>query len=136
MKPLWQDANMATGQIVYIRRVANDTAPPNRIRELREAIGLTQTELARLANAHPTALNKLEKGSRGLDQDWMRRLAPHLKVTPAELLPVEDNPYLLSDRERDVVERMREAGVEDLQTFERVTDAVLPFRPRDADKVA
>lgn len=122
---------MASGQIVYIRRVANDTEPPNRIRELREALGLSQQELARMANCDPTALNKVEKGTRGLDQKWMRRLAPHLNVTPAELLPLEDNPYQLSDEEREMIDRLRSADDRGRQTFRGVADAVLPFRHRD-----
>lgn len=125
---MWQDANMASSNIVYIRRVANDYEAPNRIRELREAKGLTQSDLARLIHVHPTALNKIERGSRGLDQEWMRRLAPHLGVTPAELLPVEDNPYLLTDRERALIDRLREAGDTHIETFGRVADLVIPFR--------
>ncbi|MDX3883587.1 MAG: helix-turn-helix transcriptional regulator [Sphingomonas sp.] len=110
--------------------MANDTEAPNRIKELREAKGITQAALARLVHADPATLNKLEKGSRGLDQQWMRRIAPHLGVTPAELLPQSDNPLILSDEERDFVERYRAASRSDRDTFNRVADAVLPFRQK------
>jgi transcriptional regulator with XRE-family HTH domain len=131
--PLWQYANMANGQNGYKRHVANDTSAPNRIRELREAIGMSQAELARRANVTPSALNKLELGSRGLDQDWMRRLAPILGVAPADLLPLEDNPDVLSDEERVLIERFRSASARDRATLARVADAVLPFGLKDRD---
>lgn len=124
---------MANGQIVYIRRVANDDTPPNRIEELREAIGISQAELARRANVSPSALNKVVKGSRGLDQEWMRRLAPHLGVTPAELLPPEDNPLMLSDAERELLTRLRQADPATRAQLERVTEAMLPPKAGRAD---
>lgn len=93
----------------YLPGVANDDTPPNRIRELREAKGLNQAELARLANVTPSALNKVENGSRGLDQQWMQRLAPLLDCSPADLLPREDNPDLLGDQERALVYLFRSA---------------------------
>ena len=102
---MWQYANMAIGQIVYIRAVANDDEAPNRIQELIDAAGISQAELARRANTTVSALNKVIKGTRGLDQEWMRRLAPHLGVSPAELLPMEDNPMILDEAERDLIRR-------------------------------
>ena len=121
---LWQYANMANGQIVYIRRVANDDSPPNRIQELLDARGMSQADLARVANVTPSALNKVLKGTRGLDQEWMRRLAPHLGVTPAELLPVEDNPLSLSKDEKELLARYRAADRGTKAQLARVTEAL------------
>lgn len=120
---------MATCQISYIRRVANENTPTNRVAELRNAKGLTQEELADLAGMHQTTLSKIERGRRGLDQEHMRRLAPHLGVTPAELLPVEENPYLLSAEERSLIERLRASNPQERATFDRVAQAVLPYEP-------
>jgi transcriptional regulator with XRE-family HTH domain len=106
---LWQYANLEMPKIGYARRVANDDTPPNRIRELREALGLSQAELARRANVVPSTMNKLENGARGLDQDWMERLAPLLGVAPAELLPVDAMPYNLSDEEQAMLLLFRSA---------------------------
>lgn len=119
---------MAMGRIGYIGRVSNDDAPPNRIRELREKIGLSQTDLARMINVTPSALNKVEKGSRGLDQEWMRRIAPALGVTAAELLPPEDNPWGLSEDERDLIHQYRQAPPRDQDKLLKVADVVLGFR--------
>ncbi len=115
----------------YIRLVADNTKAPNRIRELREAIGMSQAELARRINVTPPALQKVETGSRGLDQHWMRRIAPVLGVTPADLLPIADNPWCLDGAERDLIHRYREAASEDQDKLRRVADVVLPFRGAD-----
>jgi transcriptional regulator with XRE-family HTH domain len=96
-------------QIVYLRRVANDGAPPNRIRELREARGISQVELARRANVTPSALNKVEMGKRGLDQQWMDRLAAALEVAPADLLPDHQNPDRLQGPEHALISMFRAA---------------------------
>lgn len=117
---------MAIGQVVYIRRVANDDTPPNRIQELIDAAGINQAELARRANVTVSALNKVIKGTRGLDQEWMRRLAPHLGVSPADLLPREDNPGALDEAEREIIERFRRADPATRAQLERVTEALMP----------
>lgn len=127
---------MAIVQIGYIRRVANDQDPPNRIRELREARDLSQAELARRIHVTPSALNKVEMGTRGLDLDWMRRIAPALGVSPAELLLPADNPTILTDEERQLLETYRRAPSREQDTFRRVADAILPYRAEDRDEAA
>ena len=117
---------MANGNVVYLRAVANDDQAPNRIQELIEAAGINQAELARRAHTTVSSLNKVIKGTRGLDQQWMRRLAPHLGVSPAELLPREDNPLILDDAERAMIEDYRQADPLTRQQLERVTRALLP----------
>lgn len=124
---------MAKCQIVYIRRVANDDEAPNRIQELLDARGMKQAELARAAHTTVSALNKVIKGTRGLDQEWMRRLAPHLGVTPAELLPVYDNPMILDDAERELINRYRMADRPTRDQLERVTEALMPSRAEGQD---
>lgn len=129
---MWQYANMANGQIVYIRRVANDDEAPNRIQELCDAVGITQAELARRANVSVSALNKVVKGTRGLDQEWMRRLAPHLGVSPADLLPREDNPNVLSEAEKELLARFRQSDPAVRAQLERVTQALTQPSRSDA----
>lgn len=106
---LWQYANSEMRQIGYHKRVANDVSAPNRIRELREQRAMTQVELARRANVSPSALNKVESGLRGLDQDWMRRVSKALDVPAADLLPDEDNPDRLGDEQRALLYLYRSA---------------------------
>jgi transcriptional regulator with XRE-family HTH domain len=99
---MWQYANLEMRRIGYLQAVAQSDAPPNRIAELREEIGMSQVELARRANVAPSTLNKVELGKRRLDQTWMRRLAPHLGCAPADLLPDADNPDRLRPEARDL----------------------------------
>jgi transcriptional regulator with XRE-family HTH domain len=107
--PQWQYANLEMSGIVYLKRVANDGAPPNRIRELREAKGISQAELARQANVTASALNKVEMGKRGLDQQWLDRLAAALDVAPADLLPDRMNPDRLVGPEQAMLTLFRSA---------------------------
>ncbi|WP_294277619.1 helix-turn-helix transcriptional regulator [uncultured Sphingomonas sp.] len=104
--------------------MANDDSAPNRIQELLDAQGMSQADLARVANVSFSALNKVIKGTRGLDQEWMRRLAPHLGVSPAELLPVEDNPLSLSKDEKALLARYRAADRGTKAQLTRVTEAL------------
>jgi transcriptional regulator with XRE-family HTH domain len=122
---------MDNSQIGYIRLVTDNTKAPNRIRELREAIGMSQAELARRINVTPPALQKVECGTRGLDQQWMRRIAPVLGVTPADLLPIEDNPWALEPAERELIDSYRHAGDDDREKLMKVADVVLGFKHRD-----
>lgn len=120
-------------QTGYIRLVTDTTKAPNRIRELREAIGLSQAELARRINVTPPALQKVEIGTRKLDQQWMRRVSRALGCTPADLLPSQDNPWALSADEKELIHRMRCAGDQDRQKLARVADVVLDFKPIEKD---
>ncbi len=86
--------------------------PPNRIKELREALGLSLEDLAARVGSDHTTVWKLERGKRRLTAEWMARLAPHLKTTPQGLVrgwdPGEQNvrPALaVSVPERDDMPR-------------------------------
>lgn len=56
------------------------------LRELREAEGLTQTQLAEAVGTSQPQINRLENGDRKLTKEWAERLAPVLKTTPQKLL--------------------------------------------------
>jgi transcriptional regulator with XRE-family HTH domain len=61
----------------------------NRIKELREKSGLTQDQVAEVAGTTFQQIARLETGKRRLTDDWMRRIAPALDVSPAALLTDE-----------------------------------------------
>lgn len=66
-----------------------------RLRELREAAGLTQGELADSAGSLSRAyLSEVERGEKSLGVETLGRLARALGVDPVELLrrPVKGNP--------------------------------------------
>jgi transcriptional regulator with XRE-family HTH domain len=58
-----------------------------RLRELRQASGMTQLELARGAHVALSHLSKLESGSTSPGIDLLERLATALKVQTISLLP-------------------------------------------------
>lgn len=60
----------------------------NRIREIREARGISQAELAKRVRTSQPQIKRLEQGERRLTEDWMRRIAKALDVNPADLLAV------------------------------------------------
>jgi len=62
----------------------------NRIAELRRASGLTLLELAAKAGTSSATLSKLERGEIKLSVEWMEKLAPLLRVKPADLVWHED----------------------------------------------
>lgn len=70
-------------QLVYDRHMQN------RIAERRDALGLSQRELAKRANTSGQQIGMLERGDRGLDTEWLRRLSIALECSPVDLLPVD-----------------------------------------------
>jgi transcriptional regulator with XRE-family HTH domain len=101
---------------------------PNRIRELRIARDWSQDQLAAACNCSKAQISDLERGNRGLDLHWMRRLAKVLGVTPGELLSQDDNPLLPVGDEREIIERYRGASTEQKGDVARVVQALLPTR--------
>ncbi len=61
-------------------------APMNRIREIREAAGLTSEELGNMIGTSSSQILRLEKGERRLTVEWMQKIAEALKCTPADLI--------------------------------------------------
>lgn len=54
--------------------------------ELRKKTGMTQQQLADLVGTSQPQIKKLEKGQRALTKQWAERLAPHLHVSPEEIM--------------------------------------------------
>lgn len=61
-------------------------ALPNRIRELREKLGMTQQELADLMGVNKKDVSRYETGFSTLNIEWMQRFAKALRVHPQDLL--------------------------------------------------
>ena len=83
--------------------------PPNRIRELRKAAGLSQTALGARVGLTAGQVGHLENGARNLSIEWLRRIAAALEVSAADLLVASDNPDRLTDEERRIIEAIRRA---------------------------
>lgn len=58
-----------------------------RLREIRQANGVSQERLAELAGLHRTYVSSVERGERNISLLNIDRLASALKVSPADLMP-------------------------------------------------
>jgi transcriptional regulator with XRE-family HTH domain len=81
------------------------------LRDVRLARGLTQTELARIADVSPSAISHAERGSSGLSLDTVVDLAMKLNVTLDELLRGADGPGYRLARRLDPRERGESGAV-------------------------
>lgn len=69
----------------------------NCIREIRKRLGMTQAELAKRLGTSQGAIQMIETGQRGLDIEWMKRIAEVFDVEPWMLLPKEMQPNLTKE---------------------------------------
>jgi transcriptional regulator with XRE-family HTH domain len=58
----------------------------NQIRTIREKKGLSQHQLAELADTTSAQISRLESGRRRLDMDWIEKLAQAMDVTTAQIM--------------------------------------------------
>lgn len=109
---------------------------PNRIRELRLALGWSQQRLAEKVGVTKMTISDLERGEMQLTQHYMRRLAEALGCTAADLLPLQDHPYLLSPEERALIDQMRAAPKPEQDKLRQLADVVIPWRNNHPDSDA
>jgi transcriptional regulator with XRE-family HTH domain len=67
---------------VTLKTAAIGSQAPNRLRELREARGLTLAELADRVGTTNQQISHLELGKRQLTVEWLRRLGDALDCHP------------------------------------------------------
>jgi transcriptional regulator with XRE-family HTH domain len=73
-----------------------------RVRALRLAHDLTQTQLAKILGTSQTALSEMERGNRGLTVQQVVKLARALKATPNDILGEGKRQRGNGSRPRDV----------------------------------
>lgn len=110
--------------------------PGNRLRELRKAAQLTQTALADKTGVSQPAISQIENGTRSMDVAWMRTFARALHCAAADLLDRDDNPDVLDEHERLLIERYRAADKAQRETLERVAAAVVPLGEEGEEQAA
>lgn len=109
---------------------------PNRIREWRQRREYTLAELAAEIGTTQTHLSRLELGDRPLTIEWMERIARKLDVHVGDLLRREHNPGLPTDRERRLLDALRDGGEQAMRTVEAVAEAQRPFTGPSSDAPA
>lgn len=83
----------------------------NRIREIREALGLTVDQLASEVGTSGATISRLETGERRLTVDWMQKIAQALKVSPSELIANAVLAELAPDIEPAVIDALGKAAI-------------------------
>lgn len=56
------------------------------LKKMREALDLTQAQLAEMAGTSQPQIKRLESGERELTRSWAERLAPHLRTTAMRIM--------------------------------------------------
>ena len=116
-----QDAGAEYKQMAYVLAMH----PANRLRELRKAAGLNQSELARRTGVSQPFISQVENQlATTLDIARMRVFAREFGCSPADLLADEDNPDRLSAEERELIAAFRAAGAAQRELISRVAQPV------------
>ncbi len=68
-----------------------------RIRTYRQRIGLTQEELAEIAEVHPTYIGQVERGEKNLTIGTLGKILNAFKISPAEFFECFKNDYSHED---------------------------------------
>ncbi|WP_235513251.1 MULTISPECIES: helix-turn-helix domain-containing protein [unclassified Sphingomonas] len=85
--------------------------PDNRLRELRKAAGLNQSQLAQRTGVSQPFISQVEnQAASTLDIARMRIFAREFGCSPADLLANSDNPHRLSAEEQSLVDLFRSAN--------------------------
>lgn len=91
----------------------------NRLRELREARGLSQRKTAELAGVEPSTINRIEAGSRKISTEQAKRLAEIFGVSMEYLIGAEPRP-------KNRLRQLREARGITLQQLGEKLGIVIP----------
>jgi len=104
---------------------------PNRIHELRRARGWSQERLGAAIGCGKVHVSAMERGTRELTLNWMRRIANALGVSVADLLTDVDNPDRLGRDELNLVHSYRSGDPQTRGLMERVAETARPFHAND-----
>lgn len=89
------DGSLQLDEVRALSRLADG------LRRLRTTRGLTQTEIARMAEVTPSAISQVEAGQRGLNLDTLLTLGQALNVSIDDLIGYHPDPgYVLARRDR------------------------------------
>jgi transcriptional regulator with XRE-family HTH domain len=108
--------------------------PPNRIREVREALGLSPKDVAKQLGRGENWLTRLETGDRDLKVYDLERIAKVLGVSACSLLTSVDP--VTQAQEREILEIFRQVRPSERDYLLRTSRGLLPETPGHAAKKA
>lgn len=85
----------------------------NRLKELRQKAGLTQSELAYRAGMKQSHIANIENGKRDIDFELAKKIADALGVKPYELMPAEWQPQPITPAEQQILDMIRKTTTPD-----------------------
>jgi transcriptional regulator with XRE-family HTH domain len=94
-----------------------------RIKELRQAMGLSQEEVARRADIASSHLSSIELGKENSKIETLFRLSKALNVELWELLNY-GHELSVKDLQRKVNQQVKDAKEEDLRLFSKILNAI------------
>lgn len=81
----------------------------NRIKQIRKGLRITQAELGKAVGVSTAYITMIENGDRDMDTTLMRKIAKALKVKPYELLPIDEQPEVLTPEEKEFLRLFRKS---------------------------
>ena len=104
-----------------------------RLKEIRELRGLSQSELAAKAKLQPTAISHFETDTRSPSFDNLRRLADALNVSTDYLIGRVDEPAIAGPDAKNLFRGVEKLSESDLEAIRMMKDALLA-RKRETNK--
>lgn len=80
----------------------------NRLRELREEKGISQTDLSKLWNAAPSSISSWESGTRQMDYETLIKVADFYGTSVDYIIGRNDANIPQSHKERKIIKIFRE----------------------------
>ncbi|MFL0198331.1 helix-turn-helix domain-containing protein [Clostridium sp. WILCCON 0269] len=89
----------------------------NRIKTLREKLGLSNSKLATLAGLSQPVMNRLENNERSADIETLEKICSALNITLVDFLKDSDNcePLILTPELKDLINGAKSLNTEQLQ---------------------
>lgn len=91
-------------------------AEKNKIREIREARGLSQEDLAQALNTFNQQISHLELGKRRLTWEWMMRIAGVLECHPTDLVAAPAPEAMANPAEAKLLDDFRRLSAREQRT--------------------
>ena len=117
------------GSVVYLftPMTENRSDWPNRVREQRQAKGLTLEKMSELTGISHPMLAFIERGKRDPKLSMLQRIALVLELEVADLLARTDHSYAPSQDERFLVDRYRQLDAQGRRAVRGVAETLTSY---------